>query len=246
MVEQNIKGFHESITKELISVKDRVRSLIGDKHWGEEGRYKEAVLRNVISKFLPQGYSVGTGFVINRDKQITRQLDILVYDNSSPILFSQGDLVVVLAHTVRAIIEVKAEIHSSIDLKKAIIRSEENAEKIHSWTTKDRPLFNGVFSYECGISYDSLKISLQEYFFGRQINFLRKVNDISLGKDKFLHLWRKDGTSLRCYELENLSFSYFISNLLTYIDSNPVPWEHNTLLFPLDSKEPFEKFTIHA
>ena len=33
--------FQKSITKELDTIKNRVRNLIGSSHWEEEGRYKE-------------------------------------------------------------------------------------------------------------------------------------------------------------------------------------------------------------
>ena len=54
------KEFQESITKELEVTKDRVRNLIGNAHWGEEGRYKEEILKSTIRKFLPSNVSVGT------------------------------------------------------------------------------------------------------------------------------------------------------------------------------------------
>jgi len=66
--------FQESITKELEVVRDRVRNLIGDAHWGEEGRYKEAVLKNVIRRFLPSNLSIGTGFVEGADAR--REQDV--------------------------------------------------------------------------------------------------------------------------------------------------------------------------
>ncbi|WP_164731079.1 hypothetical protein [Anoxybacter fermentans] len=47
------KEFQESITKELDTIRNRVRNLIGTSHWGEEGQYKEAILKNVIRRFLP-------------------------------------------------------------------------------------------------------------------------------------------------------------------------------------------------
>ena len=47
----NIKKFHESLGKELLDVKDRVRYLIGDSHWVSDGEHKEAVLKEVISRF---------------------------------------------------------------------------------------------------------------------------------------------------------------------------------------------------
>ena len=61
------KEFQKSITEELDTIKNRVKNLIGDQHWEEEGRYKEAILRNVIKRFLPNNLSIGTGFVIKKD-----------------------------------------------------------------------------------------------------------------------------------------------------------------------------------
>ena len=46
----NAKEFQESITEELNVVKNRVRNLIGSHHWGEEGRYKEAILKCAIHR----------------------------------------------------------------------------------------------------------------------------------------------------------------------------------------------------
>ena len=45
------KEFQKSITEELDVVKNRIRNLIGNRHWGEEGRYKEAILKNILRKF---------------------------------------------------------------------------------------------------------------------------------------------------------------------------------------------------
>lgn len=46
----NIQDFQQSITQELDVIKNRVRSLIGDAHWGEEGRYKEIILQKIIKR----------------------------------------------------------------------------------------------------------------------------------------------------------------------------------------------------
>ena len=46
MVKQDFKKFYESLNNELIAIKDRVRNLIGDVHWGADGEHKEAILKN--------------------------------------------------------------------------------------------------------------------------------------------------------------------------------------------------------
>jgi hypothetical protein len=40
--------YHRTTTKELLALTNKVRNLIT--HWGEDGRYKEAVLKNVIRR----------------------------------------------------------------------------------------------------------------------------------------------------------------------------------------------------
>lgn len=242
MVEQDFKKFYESLNKELMVVKDRIRSLIGNANWGEEGRYKEAILKNVLSKFLPKNCSMGTGFVINKNKEITKQIDIIIYDDSSPVLFTEGDFVVVLASSVKAIIEVKSSIRTTKELKKIIKNCEENAKKIEINFSQNQKMFNGIFCYECKLSFKTLENSLQDCFHISKCTLFRKINNISLGKKIFIHLWEYNPFSLRCYELEDLSFAYFISNILTTLDLRN--WENASLFFPLGSKDPFEKFKI--
>ncbi len=53
--------FRKSISHELIAIKDRVRSFIDNRHWGEEGRYKEVVLLKTLRNYLPNNVGIGTG-----------------------------------------------------------------------------------------------------------------------------------------------------------------------------------------
>ena len=107
----NPMEFHKSITYEINSLKNRVLNLIGDAHWSEVGRYREAVLRNVIKRFIPSNISLGTGFIIDKNEEgnidISKQIDIIVYDNTYPALFAESDVVITTPANVRGIIEVK-------------------------------------------------------------------------------------------------------------------------------------------
>lgn len=242
MVEQDFTKFYKSVNDELMAIKDRVSSLIGNASPGENGGYREAILKNIISKFLPKKYSMGTGFVINKNKEITKQIDIIIYDNSSPVLFSEGDFVIVLASTVKAIIEVKSTIKSTTELIDYIKVCEENAKKIEAIALYDR-MFNGLFCYECNLSYEAIENSLKDYFEFTECSIFRKVSNISLGNKTFLHVWWDHKPfSLKGYELPELSFAYFISNLL--ISLNEYSPESRYLFSPLKSKSPFEKFEV--
>jgi hypothetical protein len=109
------QNFQKSITQELDVIKNRVRNLIGNTHWGEEGRFKEAVLKNVIQRFLPNSISIGTGFILKENESsntnISHQIDLIIYDNTKPVLFREGDFIITTETNVKGIIEVKSKIN---------------------------------------------------------------------------------------------------------------------------------------
>jgi len=212
------KEFQKSITKELDTIKNRVRNLIGSSHWGEEGRYKEAILKNVIRRFLPSNLSIGTGFVIrkenNREPKISKQIDIIIYDNTIPILFLEGDFVITTHKNVKGIIEVKTKIRNG-EFHQIIDKFEENGKLI------EKDIFNGVFSYDYDDDINSQSI---DQILKRAKGY---VNHISLGPDVFIRFWKREDRGrlnllaencqndfYNIYNLKGLSFSYFISNLL--------------------------------
>ena len=107
---------------------DLLSQVIEDVHHESLGRYKERLLSEVISDFLPRQYEVGTGFVVfpsghvlhnpkgeyagyylnRREHQVSKQLDIIVYDATHfPVVFRDRDFVVLRPESVRAIVEVK-------------------------------------------------------------------------------------------------------------------------------------------
>ena len=95
----NYLEYQKSISKELLSIKDRVRDFIDDHHWGEDGRYKEIILSNVLKQHIPKGVSIGTGFVRNGER-ITKQIDIIVYRDDCPLMFRQSDFIIAPAECV--------------------------------------------------------------------------------------------------------------------------------------------------
>ena len=135
----NYIEYQQSISKELMSIKDRVRNFIDNHHWGEDGRYKEIILSHVLRQHLPKGISVGTGFVVNNGN-ITKQIDIIVYHDDIPLLFKQDDFVIAPAECVLGIIEVKSQATTRV-CHDAIRSATENGRTI------DRLIFNGIPCY---------------------------------------------------------------------------------------------------
>lgn len=208
-------NYQKSISKELISIKNRVRNFIGKSHWGEDGRFKEIILRDIIAEKLPNFASCGTGFVVGANQNISTQIDIIVYRNDMPLLFKKGDFVIVPQEAVLGLIEVKTRLHSG-NIEKTIRKAHENGNLI------ENKIFNGIFSYD---NYFTRADSDRQFQIKDKIrdllrNYSGNVNYISFGKDYFLKYW-EDGlpdnqpkNKYRLYIIEDLAFGYFISNLI--------------------------------
>ena len=69
MIQADMDELYESIAKEMHAKKNRVRNIIGDSHWGEEGKYKEIILKNIIQRYLPHDLSIGTGFIATKTNE---------------------------------------------------------------------------------------------------------------------------------------------------------------------------------
>lgn len=259
---QNIRLFQESITQELDITKNRVRNLIGDANWAEEGRFKEAILRKTISQFLPSNLAIGTGFIVaNYDHYfgsegvMSHQLDIIIYDNSIPVVFREGDFVIVTESAVRAIIEVKSATVTQSSAPKTdnalnnIIKKFEKLETFSSFNPLKadyRQRFIGVFSYSHrSFNLDALESVLE--------NCIGIVNHISLGTNKFIKFWANRRGLARSnaddhysvYDISNLSFSYFISNLLHSVSDQDLS-DRYWFSFPIEgTKEAYKERTIN-
>ncbi|MGI9650915.1 DUF6602 domain-containing protein [Chryseobacterium sp. RLHN22] len=220
--------YQKSLNRELDIFEDRVRNLIGNAHWGEDGRYKEDKLRNIIKSKLSNNLSVGTGFILNSisptENMLSKQIDIIVYDNNHGSLIEEGNFVIVTPSSVRAIIEVKTNISSSRTDKNGLSKVVENFNFINRFPslcrTDQHRIFRGLISFDYRGKINS-KIIDDSIRLSRGV-----INHISLGGQIFIRHWI-NGEGLEppidadcktnfynVYELEDLSHSYFISNLI--------------------------------
>lgn len=251
----NYLEYQKSVAAEFKAYEKRVRYLIDDAHWGEEGRYKEIILMNYLKRVLPKNLSVGTGFVRNKT-EITSQIDIIIYDNSFPVLFSEGDFVVATPENVIGIVEVKTNIEPH-ELCTIMEKANKNGSIISG--SSDVLIFNGVFSFNSFNSSNMYISHLENYDFTQ---LLRKghwnqiippalsycVNHISLGERYFLKLWKVgqnpltiDSPHYSVYDLQyGLAFSYFLSNIQDFVirkakghTAESLPEEMQSFFYPL-------------
>lgn len=145
----NYTEFVRSFSNELRAVENRVRHLIGvGHHNAEEGRYKEIILSEILRSSLPENIGIGTGFVLCDDKQVSSQIDIILYDKSKNAeVLKKGNFVIVLKQSVLGIIEVKTTLRSC-EMKGIIDKLCENKAKIDfGKNDKNKFIFVGLFGY---------------------------------------------------------------------------------------------------
>ncbi len=112
-------------------------------HNPTRGTFAEALLREVISEFLPQRYAAATGFIMDRPNR-SNQLDIIIYDQltDSPV-FRDGGFVVLTPGTAKLVIEVKSALTGAAsdgEIKTAF-------DNIRSAKRVDRKVRGFVFGY---------------------------------------------------------------------------------------------------
>jgi hypothetical protein len=237
----NIEKYFKNLTNELVSLKDRVRDYIDDSNWLSDGEWKESVIRSILRRHLPGNIGVGRGFVVNVEQSST-QIDILLYDKSKPILFQDGDFIIITPDTVRGVIEVKTKIRQLSELRDAINKLSKNSQLINPTTSYRERHFFGLFSYEKpGFNTDRVLQTVQDCVNGQ---YQKLVNCISIGEDYFVRFWRSTPNSpglglyskWHAYHLENKAPAYFIHNV---VDQLCPQWtrENINVWYPEDGKE---------
>ncbi len=240
----NTIDFHMSTTKELLAIKDRVRNLVD--HWGEDGRHQEAVLKTMIQRFLPEKFRVGSGFVVRQSDdrgshESSTQIDLLIYDTCYPVLFKENDFVILTPDSVVGIIEVKANAMNQ-NLQAVVKKASETGRFIFEGRLdKTKAIFNGIFSFESDVQkYHTIASHiLRNWNAIKNTRFHEKfsVNHIALDKNIFYKYWELEYAEQRephyLYQVDDLSFSFFISNLMDWIGGVSVIQNYK-LWYPVD------------
>ena len=146
------------------------------KHKGSKGLIREGFISNFLEKSFPKKFVIGSGEVIDFKDNISGQADIIIYDESTPIV-DYGGLNHFLSGGVLAHIEVKSDLQKSdledglkiIDSVKKLNRGQ---NKIMFYDDKKNPFVNDdvlkfipsyVFAYE-GMELKTCKEHLDSYY----------------------------------------------------------------------------------
>lgn len=112
MIQKDISACLKSWSDELQSRADRVRNLIGDRHWLSDGHHKEELIREFLSRHLPPTLRISRGFVCSSEigTPVSPEIDILISDSLGELpWFTEGRLVIAPPSAVRGCLQVKTE-----------------------------------------------------------------------------------------------------------------------------------------
>lgn len=139
----------EELLNEILQIKTFIK-----KHNPTVGILTEEILRRFLVTYLPKSVAVEQGFVINEKGDLSKQIDIIIYDNQlySP-LYRVNDIVVVPNKSVLAVIEVKTTMNGKTAFHE-IIKYFDSVSHILDYTTEKH-----LFIYNAATS-----AKLDEYF----------------------------------------------------------------------------------
>lgn len=107
-----LSQYYRGVTRQLRGEVDFINALFA--HQGLKGEGNETALRDLVTRFIPARYSVGTGVVIDRHGTTSRQCDVIVYDRVHyPSLLSLRTVHLFPVDLVYATVEVKTTLTSS-------------------------------------------------------------------------------------------------------------------------------------
>lgn len=84
-----VPTYIESLVNEVLAKYRRLDLILT--HAPTKGSYHEKILRDIIRQYLPSSFSVGEGFIINKEAKTSTQMDILIVDNMDPRSFGYKD-----------------------------------------------------------------------------------------------------------------------------------------------------------
>jgi len=234
----DISAYFKSISAECKALENRVRHFIDDSHWLTDGEWKESVLRTMISRSCPQNISVGRGFILTEGGCST-QVDVLLYDNTQPVLYRDGDLVFITPSACKAIIEVKSTYSAQVYREASV--SVSNIANLVRTSEPNINIFVGIFFYE--MSENDSRLALQILKERTDESVSKTIDHVCLGKDKFVKFWESNPedessqyNTWHQYTLLNMSAGYFIHNLMSVISEHRLVRNEN-VWFPAEGKE---------
>lgn len=235
----------KSISAELAAIRDRVRNIIGSAHWLSDGEWKERVLRQVLSRYIPESTVLSTGFVIG-NKGLSTQVDVLFRDSGRPTLFKDDTFCIVTPEAVSGIIEVKTNVAVG-RIRDVLEKLANNIEIIRADGKRiqhEGKIFSALMSYGLEAASDKGALDIAALLPEICRNKNRNIDILALGPDYLVKYFGYDPTdpkiveynSWRVYKLSGMAHGYFISSMVEYTAMYSVIG-NNMVWYPESGKE---------
>jgi len=144
MVRENIPAYFTTWSDEILSRANRVRALIGDRHWLSDGTYKEFLVREFLLRHSPRYLNICRGFIRHLELDaVSPEIDVLISDPTRHVpLFCEGDLQIVSPSSVLATFEVKSTYTSAV--LRAALENVARARAAATWNSGGPTLWSAI------------------------------------------------------------------------------------------------------
>lgn len=107
LINREIDNFINTFENDAESLFKRDDKLI---HPGEFGEYREKCLNMLLADCIGKEYSVGEGFIYNKDNEVNTQCDVIIYNSDADGITSDGVANFYPVEEVLAVGEVKSNL----------------------------------------------------------------------------------------------------------------------------------------
>ena len=231
--------YYQSLAGEIYGLRNRLREILDDPdnpNWVADGEWKESVLRTALRRHLPRTVEVGRGFVVQPDRN-SRQIDLLFHRADAPVVFRDGDLVVVTPDAVAGIIEVKTSVNTA-KFTEAVAQLTNRIESVRDGSGRGR--FFGLFAYDSGVQTEAALRILEE---GCRGDPRLRIDLVCLGDSHFIKWWKRNPDNRdeivnrwHSYQFEKLAPGYFLHNVVEMLSGGSFG-ENTTVWFPMEGNE---------
>lgn len=195
-------------SEELLNQLHQIKTFI-KKHNPTIGILTEDILRAFLRTFLPKGVSVEQGFVVGPDGNLSKQVDVLIYDSQlySPY-YRINDIVIVPSTSVVAIIEVKTTVKSKKAFHEIISYFYSISKQLHFSTPKYLFIYNAATVSALQCYFQSFRHEGDYQSFDHDT--FQYLPDVITGIDSSYHL-KKDYVTFNSDKMGYTSYNYLDS-----------------------------------
>jgi hypothetical protein len=116
----NLLTYCSTLAREFEARRNRVRHFVSSNNLAS-GNANEALLRDFFASISARTFDVGQGFICDPMRNtVSRQCDILVYDNRLPLVYREAGITIVWPDATLMVVEVKTSMSDRLTLSAAL------------------------------------------------------------------------------------------------------------------------------